>query len=1646
MLDSLIENEHGPPIRLYSLIDTGATTSLIDKSCLPPWLLERATPRERTIYGFDSTSTPAISTHELDLAVKSDGITLNVRAAIVENACVDLILGLDAIQSNEISIIGKPNSVKIYAKKDEIRVSTRSAFAVRVHKTTSIAPMTTRRVQLVVDMPPEYHRPNRQTEVILQLMPQHTADPFPGRFFLPKDGILAPFLSNMEELSSHSLKEGSLVGYVSRLEDFNTTALHETIGAAIAHQHQDVQSSILRSNTSSIEFVNAARATMDSPQLEIDHLLVPQRKRVADLLSKHSAVLVKSLEEGGVASVPAYSMETTTEKPLRQGPREMNPLKAAAVDEEISKMLASGVIKEHKGPWASPVHMVRKKDGSWRFCIDYRHLNAITTDEVYPLPRIQSVLQSLSGARYFSVLDLASGYWQIKMDLESSRKAAFITHRGQYAPQAMPFGLKNAAPAFQRAMNEILKDHIGKICYVYIDDILIFSKSFDEHLSHVQTILETLAKANMRVKAAKCRWFQSEVSYLGHTVSEKGISPIDAKIAAIVDAPAPTDKTELRSFMGLANYYRRFIRHFATLARRLNNLLRKNTPFVWTDELQRDFERLKRKLTSYEVLAHPIYDGITPFIIDTDASNHGMGAVLSQVQKDKTERPIAFWSSGFATLKQSNYSATDREFLAIVKAVEHFAGMIDGGKIIVRTDHSALHHMFTSNTPQSGMRGRWLDKLQPYGIIPEYRPGKKNGNADGMSRPPIVKPLQTTSFSQTQAQSSPNSMLIDHQPSNEQHTSPPSNENSDSMSRSADVNSMDITIEIDSNAEAQANSESSTNLEHRETSDNAMDVSDPLPAPIEHSIRSNHGSIQHDQSIPQAAGDRSGSTEKTKEAITKSRTEEGNHTYERPLVRMPGPEGNADINHSLSAVSSSKTHRPTDDETLDDLSKLFCAHCQKQTDLTSMVRAEKFLTRTVGSNPASGHPQGEHSSSSSEQELSTSSPLSSRTLDQTLLHHTLDYQALGIDTEFSCTARDYSFQASPNFTGDVELVAIKLAFVAHATNKISQELKLFVEGEGRTMYEWQQQDEFVSKLFGLLQSDNSQSNSNEANSSSAAAPKITKTMKKMKEHLSIHDKLLFHKKRFVVPTKLKNLILQELHASPVAGGHFGIDGTYSKVAKSYWWPKMRADVNKYVDACASCKLIKSKHTKPAGLIQPIAPTSRLFQRVGIDFVGPLKPTASGKRHILVLVDYYTHWVEAFPLSEQKATSVVDVFVNEIIPRFGCPEELLSDQGANFLSDLAHQLYSIMQTRKLTTTPYHPQTNGLTERTNGILKRVISHFTNFNRDNWDLILPWALLTYRTTPTPALKDLSPYQLLYGQDARHPLLRAIHDPDKNPDASGRGYINELHKFVLQHLEVGKNAIESSFRKQAREIVLANSFAKQERMRERENEKRRDVQYSPGDLVYMRIPYGALGPPSLARRFKGPYKIVRQHAKSQVNYIVYDICAQKFHTVHVASLIPAPKESNSPVSALLQLPKTQGKGISVDVPILGKAPSNRVDSAPYTESEFNRLQSRSRLLPHLQTFHDRLYKLMILADNIKPSEADPHTLLKHFFEDILEDYRDLLYAEDQPRMLEQWKKAEEEKSSTRDVKPFSYLIRSWLRNNRLRLHRPEDVEHLHR
>jgi len=850
---------------------------------------------------------------------------------------------------------------------------------------------------------------------------------------------------------------------------------------------------------------------------KVEHLDGIEKREMITLLMSYEDVFEQPNREG--CRVPVYhEIDTGDAKPIMKRPYRVPYYQREVVKEHISEMLDKGIITPSNSPWSAPVVLVPKKcpEGGppkWRFCTDFRALNEVTKGDAYPLPLIQETLETLGRSRYFSTVDLASGYHQIPIAEKDREKTAFTTIEGHYEYLRMPFGLMNAPATFQRLMDRLLYAIKGNECLVYLDDIVIFSSTMEEHRSRVGHVLERLREAGLKAGLDKCTFAQSSVNYLGHVVTNEGVKPDPSKIVAVKNYPVPRCVRDVRAFLGLAGYYRRFVRDFAKLAKPLTELTQSGRAFVWDMKHQQSFDVLKDNLCSSSVLIYP--DFADPFVLATDASGTAMGAVLSQC-RDGKDRPVAYWSRQL-NQAQRNYSATERELLAVVSATKHFRCYLLGKRFQLVTDHAALKWLLGLKDPSSRLT-RWALRLAEFQYDVIHKPGRRHLNADGLSR------------------------------------------------------------------------------------------------------------------------------------------------------------GNVGINQ-------------------------------------------------VNLAPISG-----------------------------------------------------------------------------------EELRLAQEGD-----DWCRalrnsgSDKVAMTSSGVL-----------CWTGGSTDPKQWKT---------------------IVPKLLRHRVLALCHQAPWVA-HPGVERTLGKIRQSYYWVNMRQDVEEFVRACDAC----AKRKVPPNIQAPIAQPFQAmypFQQVSLDVVGPLPTTTQGYRYLLTIIDHFSRYAEAVPLKTQTAEETAEAFIENVILRHGVPERVLTDQGRNFVSELFKEICRALNIKKLQTTAYHPQSNGVVERFHRTLIESMSHYVEEDGHDWVRWVPFALAAYRSLPHSST-GYTPNYLIFGREASTPSDVNLHDIQIN--SSSKGYLGELrHRLkVAQRVAIGMSEAAYHRRTQAR------------------NKGRVLRKFAVGQMVYL---YEPIVPEGECRKFrkpwKGPYRV---------------------------------------------------------------------------------------------------------------------------------------------------------------------------------------------
>ena len=950
------------------------------------------------------------------------------------------------------------------------------------------------------------------------------------------------------------------------------SVINVTKKPVIVKQHTLVGSLTPVDNIKHFQSIDDEKASMPTGPNQVAQHLQPLLDSASETLTNEqqeslSALLIEFQDifmgpDGklGRTDLVKHTIDTGNAKPIKIPPRRVPQKQKQTIEKEINNMLENDIIEPSTSPWSSPILLATKKDGSIRFCIDYRRLNAVTVKDAYPLPRIDDSFDALPGSKWFSTLDLASGYWQAEI-VESDRpKTAFSSQKGLFQFKVLPFGLSNAPAVFERLMELVLRGLNWDKCLCYLDDIIVFEKTFEGGLQNLKIVFQRFRGANLKLKPSKCSLFQTSCNFLGHVVSESGISCDHKKIESIQDWPVPANVSEVKSFLGLVGYYRRFIKCFSTIAFPLTELTHKAKDFIWTDACQKAYETLKQALVSDPILAYPTEN--EDFILDTDASSYGIGAVLAQVQSGE-EKVIAYASRTLSKTQQ-RYCTTYRELLAVITFVKHFRHYLWGRKFKIRTDHSSLKWIQNFKNPE-GMIARWLSVLSTYDFDIEYRRGSAHTNADAMSRK--------------------------------------------SHRKCKNQNCSDCT-------------------------------------PLQQSIT---------QKVPEAVPVHQDTLSNSRGTVM-------------PVVALT----DSDLNHD---------HYNTTD--------------------------------------------------------------SSNEMREFQLHKNLWVQTWS-----------------------------------------NEQIK-----------KWQALDKAISRIISLKQNYEKQPSRDTIASDSVDVKRLWSVW----NHLDLEDGILKYKwynaathttqHLLLAPQELRKIIFEKLHCDRTAG-HFGRRRTTEAVRRRFYWPGMSSHIRRWLKQCDLCARRKPGPGKGKSPLQQSKSTYPL-SRIAIDIL-ECPQSSSGNSYVIVVCDYFTKWVEAYPVPNHTALTVADKLVNEFISRFGVPLEIHTDQGREFESILFSRLCEVLEVKKTRTTPYHPQSDGLVERFNRTLLQMLSIYVNKYNSDWVEQLPFVLMAYRSTIHEST-GCSQNFLMLNRECSLPVdIMAGNPPGHNSTPCQVQYIEWLtytmsktHDFALKNLE---------------------------------------------------------------------------------------------------------------------------------------------------------------------------------------------------------------------------------------------------------------------
>jgi len=1141
----------------------------------------------------------------------------------------------------------------------------------------------------------------------------------------------------------------------------------------------------------------------------------------------------------------------------------LSPLEKVEVEKQVAELLRRGWIVPSVSPWGAPILFVVKRDGTLRMVIDYRGANKVTVRNRYPLPRIDDLLDKLHGAKHFTSLDLQSGYNQVRISEEDVPKTAFNTHIGHYEFKVLSFGLANAPSLFQSLMNEILGPVLGKYCLVYMDDILIYSRTMEEHLVHVEAVLKLLVENKLYAKLSKCRWAQSSTGFLGHVIGEDGIRVDPRKVEVVKEWPTPSNAGELRSFIGLATYFRKFIRGFSGLTHPLHGLLRTKEPvppWEWTEECQTAFDAIKEGLISAPVLACPDFsEGAPEFEVVCDASLVAVGAILTQ-----GGRAIAYESRALIPAEK-NYTAGEIELLAVVHAMKTWRCYLEGVKCRVVTDHCPLRYLKTQPN-LSRRQTRWSEYLQMYDFEWEYRPGKTNP-ADSLSR---LERYGTT-LEDREA-------TLLHLNRSTRKPRPPTH----------------------------------VGIGYEGT---AMEVEVSLSSPVVF-VRAEEEvdeQVRHTQFVlPKVLKDPE--VERTLRALG----------YVKTLLKMdiawsvklPGPPL---INGARPFPKQTCNAQAPPDYAVINLRGELLERSQVVTPdplptLSTLPVAETLPPPLLHATPA---PAGAPVTPAPAGATVTECSEIPRDVLKNALRKVLTLQTTELAQEGKRSVRlankaERRFRLREEETAE----ALRESEKQEITQLTAKDVlgkntgrKTKVHGAPAPPLTFEEVNAEPEATAGKTIGDVLE----RCRVGYAKDEWFQDEANLIDLHKSDYGLYTFNGAT-VVPNSqgLREDILEEIH-NTVYGGHLGGQRTFEQVSRLFWWPGHRVQVLKHVQECASCQANKTGHRLPTGLLQNLPVPERRWESVSLDFITGLPITKGGNTQIVVFIDRLTKMTHLAALKEDAtAMDVVRVFRREVFRLHGLPRNLVSDRDAKFTSQLWKDIFRLLGTKLNMTTAYHPQGDGQVENMNKTLEDMLRAWVCASLNDWDELLDCAEFAINNAYNASVKN-TPFRLNYGQNPLTPLSMLA----ESQVVGAVDFAKEVRQNVVQTTQLLKEVREKEVEQGVNPRVLAVETRKfrddmqqslkaakqaldkaQARQKQSFDEKHRHQEFKEGSKVLLRTTNLRFKGPNarkLLPKWIGPFVVEKRY--SELTYkLTLPACMKAYPCFHTSLLKPYFENARNP------------------------------------------------------------------------------------------------------------------------------------------------------
>jgi transposase InsO family protein len=1067
-------------------------------------------------------------------------------------------------------------------------------------------------------------------------------------------------------------------------------------------------------------------------------LSAEEKNFLEGLLWDNRDVFAWSRSELGLTHLVTHEIDTGDAKPIASRPYRHSFHEQQIEQEEVEKLLKEGLIEPCYGPWCSPTVLVKKhkedpnEPDSWRFCLDYRRLNAVTRKDETLLPLIDESLQKVGQSKIYSKIDLMSGFWQVPIDDNSREKSCFCTRKGNYAFKVMPMGLCNSPRTFQRLMQQVLA-HMQSYCIVYIDDIIIFSNDITTHYQHLEAVFQRLREANLRASPGKCVFGTDSVEFLGHTLDVHGIRPAASKLDCIMRLAPPTDVRGVRSLLGLVGYYRKFIFAFSDLARPLNDLLKKDAEWSWTQECQEAFEEMRHRLMTAPILARP--DFSKQMILQTDYSKYAVAAILSQKGYDGVEHPIGY-SSRVLSPAEKNYPPVEGEILAALYGITQYRHILHSVPFILQSDHLAIKWLLTTRQIQ-GRLARWSLLFQEYTFTVEYRPGKKHINCDSLSRleqmedtPHVAASLEgETNPPQdppcAPALAHPSSLLPEFEEEENYHPQPQINLLADAREWEAeeleeqgvlpDTDLEWLGLDRDSGPARPSFYLSQDALQQEERQELWDDETGEYP--MELYLYEGEDELEVSDSVPSDLPcKRCGSPNADHLLVLCDNCGEGEHTYcmQPPLKKVPQGDW-------------------------------FCEDCRSPPPLRQQQQQQ---ARQLPSSPAPLNSLSVPVENNSFGELfmDMPGPSSKRGLllaptlppkrPRTSLAPSVDVARTGtpVPDELAESAPESDEENEEGAEGDEE-----------------------GEGEAGTVALDVTED---TNLIEFLRT----------HQFPVDLPAAEKRRIRRRASLYIIIGGLLHKKadgrypqRVVPNIGDRASIVKEFHTRL---GHFGQKRTAQLITEKYWWRGLVRDVKAYVSSCATCQ-IESPRFERHDQLNPVK-VSQFMERLTCDLVGPLPASHPlNNKYIFTCIESASRHAFAYPLASKSSAHVAAAMAH-LFGIIGPPRILQTDRGGEFVSSTVQSLLRKFGVKHRMSSAYHPQSQGLVERFNKtITTQLRKYCARSDATMWESYLPSILLGYNCGKQDSTK-IEPARLLFGRLPRLPTDPQPTSPDSLATAS--------------------------------------------------------------------------------------------------------------------------------------------------------------------------------------------------------------------------------------------------------------------------------------